>query len=181
MGRNVKERQWCKVGRVSFIVAMSTSKDLNIFLAKSFHKVLVIDDKYASWHVLPGFWNFVFQWSNSEIVLVSLDALGDKLFCRAGEVLSHCPSNFFPNFQQEIQLKNFPVVSLLVLWSFFLYHASIFMFFPLHFSFLSCTILIETSLLCGVFELQHTCAHTLVNLFLQKYLSVWNVCPCSKN
>ena len=125
----MKEKQWYKVRSVSFIVAMSTSKDLNIFLAHSFHKVLVIDDKYPSWHVLPGFWNFVFQWSNSDIVLVSLDALGDKLFCRAGEVLSHCPSNFFPNFQQEIQLKNFPVVSLLVLWSFFLYHASIWMFF----------------------------------------------------
>ena len=82
MRRNLKESQWCKDECVGFIVAMSTSK---AFLPKVTNK--------------PGFRN------NSNIVLCqSIDAPGDKCFCRITQVLSFVlptnparnPSQVFP-------------------------------------------------------------------------------------
>ena len=61
-----------------------------------------------------------------------------------------CPSNFFPNFQQEIQLKNFPVVSLLVLWRFFLYRASICRYYS-YFSLFPSPYWCKPLYSCGVF------------------------------
>ena len=176
MGRNVKERQWCKAGRVSFIVAMSTSKDFNIFLAK------------------PEFSQSSCHWW--QMCLLTCLAMFLKL-CISVKPFRHCPCVNWCTWRQIIlpsRRSTFPSVlptsfptsnkkSNLRISQLSVYSSSKDSFSTMPqfvcFSLLtfSCTILIGTSLLLWCFW---AATQTHVNLLSKIYISL-KLWPCSKN